>query len=290
MKEKKEDITLSAADQRSKTFFSHGEFNWTKSKAEVWSVFEAKIDAEPASSSLKYHFNFSKLAVAASILVFFSVLGFLRYYSIRIETTAGQHLMAELPDHSKAELNAQSKITYYPYWWRVSRIVKLDGEAFFEVEKGKKFTVISSKGTTQVLGTTFNIFSRDNVYKVTCVSGSVKVKSGTGSETILKPNSKAEIDASGKINVLTNIETYPEISWKKNIFLFTASPLLQVFSEIERQYGVKIEAPADNFTLYTGNFSKDQKVEDILNYVCPALGLKYIQKSSVEYIIIRENE
>jgi ferric-dicitrate binding protein FerR (iron transport regulator) len=290
VKENKEDITLSAVDKRSKAFFARGEFNWAKSEADVWSALEAKIDALPAGRSLKFNFNFSKLAVAASILVFFSVLGFLRYYSIRIETTVGQHLVAELPDHSKAELNAQSKITYYPYWWRVSRIVKLDGEAFFEVEKGKKFTVISTKGTTQVLGTTFNIFSRDNVYKVTCVSGSVKVKSGTGSETILKPNSKAEIDARGKITVLTNIETYPEISWKKNIFLFTASPLFQVFSEIERQYGVKIEVPTDNLTRYTGNFSKDQKVEDILNYVCSALGLKYIQKSSVEYIIIRENE
>ncbi len=283
-------MNLRAADQRSKAFFARGEFNWTKSEADVWTALEGKIDALPVGRSLKFNFNFSKLAVAASILVFFSILSFLRYYSIRIETTVGQHLMAELPDHSKAELNAQSKITYFPYWWRISRIVKLDGEAFFEVEKGRTFTVISSKGTTQVLGTSFNIFSRDEVYKVTCVSGSVKVKSGTGSETTLKPNSKAEIGADGKINVMTNIETYPEISWKKNIFLFHASPILQVFSEIERQYGVKIESPADNNTLYTGNFSKDQKVEEILNYVCPALGLKYIQKSSVEYIIIRENE
>ncbi len=290
MTEIKEDRILSAVDKRSKAFFTGGEFNWTKSDADVWSVLEVKIDALPVNRSLKFNFNFSKFAVAASILVFFSVLSFLRYYSIRIETTVGQHLVAELPDHSKAELNAQSNIIYYPYWWRISRIVKLDGEAYFEVEKGKNFTVISSKGTTQVLGTTFNIFSRDNVYKVTCVSGSVKIKSGTGSETILKPNSKAEIDADGKIKVLTNIETYPEISWKKNVFLFHASPVFQVFSEIERQYGVKIKAPADNFTLYTGNFSKDQKVEDILNYVCPALGLKYIRKSTVEYIIIRENE
>ncbi|MEI8113020.1 MAG: FecR family protein [Bacteroidia bacterium] len=290
MKENKEHIDHIAVDKRSKTFFADGEFNWTRSEADIWSVLEAKIDALPAGRSRKFNFDLSKLAVAASILVFFSVLGFLRFYSVRIETLTGQHLLAELPDHSKAELNAQSNIIYYPYWWRVSRIVKLDGEAFFEVEKGKKFTVISSKGTTQVLGTTFNIFSRDNVYKVTCVSGSVKVKSGTGSEVILKPNSKAEIDADGKINVLTNIETYPEISWKKNVFLFHASPVLQVFSEIERQYGVKINAPADNFTLYTGNFSKNQKVEEILSYVCPALGLKYIQKSSVEYIIIPENE
>lgn len=281
-------MNLSAVDRESKAFLTGGKFSWTKSNADIWATLESKIDAQPKGRSL--NFNFGKLAVAASILILFSLGSFLRFYSVQIETSVGQHLLAELPDHSKVDLNAQSKITYYPHWWSISRIVRLEGEGFFEVEKGNKFTVISSIGTTQVLGTSFNIYSRDDVYKVTCVTGRVKIKSKIGTEAILKPNSKALIDAEGKINVLTGIETFPEISWKKNIFLFTASPVLQVFSEIERQYGVKIEAPTDNFTLYTGNFSKDQNVEEVLNYVCPALGLKYIRKSGVEYVIIRENE
>lgn len=278
----------SAVDRESKAFFAGGKFSWEKSNADIWATLESKIDAQPKGRSL--NFNFRKLAVAASILILFSLGSFLRFYSIQIETSAGQHLFAELPDQSKVDLNAQSKLTYYPYWWKISRIVRLEGEGFFEVEKGNKFTVVSPKGTTQVLGTSFNILAREDVYNVTCVTGSVKVKSKIGSEVVLKPNSKAVIEADGNINVLSGIETFPEISWKKNIFLFTASPVLQVFSEIERQYGVKIEAPSDNFTLYTGNFSKDQNVEEVLSYVCPALGLKYIRKSGVEYVIIRENE
>lgn len=290
MKENEEHTDLSAVDKQSKAFFAGGKFNWTKSNADIWATIETKIDAQPLGRSLKINFNLARWAVAASILIIFSVGSFLRFYTIRIESLAGQHLLAELPDHSKVDLNAQSTISYHPYWWKINREVKLEGEAFFEVEKGKKFTVISSKGITQVLGTSFNIFSREDIYKVTCITGSVKVKSKMGFEAILKPNGKAEIQADGKINVSADIETYPEISWKKNIFLFTASPVFQVFSEIERQYGVKIEAPADNFSLYTGNFNKDQNVEEILSYVCPALGLKYIRKSAVEYIIIRENE
>jgi transmembrane sensor len=290
VKEEKEHIDLSAIDKQSKAFFAGGKFNWAKSNVDVWANLESKIDAQPQGRSFRFNFNITKLAVAASILILFSVGSFLRFYSIRIETSAGQHLMAELPDHSKVELNAQSNITYHPYWWKMNRTVQLEGEAYFDVEKGRKFTIVSSRGNTQVLGTSFNIFSREDTYKVTCISGSVKVKSTMGFEAILNPNSKAEIEPDGKINVLTGIAIYPEISWKKNIFLFTASPLLQVFCEIERQYGVKIEAPADKFSLYTGNFSKDQNVEEILNYVCPALGLKYIRKSSVEYVIIRENE
>jgi transmembrane sensor len=290
VKQEKEHIDLNAVDQKSKAFFTGGKFHWEKSTADVWVNLESQIDAQPKGRSLKFNFSLSKWAVAASIVVIFSLGSFLRFYTIKIETPAGQHLLAELPDHSKVNLNAQSSLTYHPYWWKISRTVKLEGEGFFEVEKGRKFTVESAKGITQVMGTSFNIFAREEVYKVTCLTGSVKVKSNTGFEAILKPNSKAEIQANGKINVSANIETYPEISWKKNIFLFTASPVLKVFKEIERQYGVNIETKINDYSLYTGNFTKDQNVEEILEYVCPALGLKYIRKSSGKYLIIQEDE
>jgi ferric-dicitrate binding protein FerR (iron transport regulator) len=288
VKENKENIDRSAVDKQSKAFFTDGTFNWEKSTADIWTNFEAKIDAQPKGRFiiLKY----TKWMVAASILILFSVGSFLRFYTIRVESSAGQHLVAELPDHSKVNLNAQTSISYHPYWWKINRLIELDGEAYFEVEKGKKFTVISTNGITQVLGTSFNIFARDAIYKVTCITGSVKVKSVNGSEAVIKPNGRAEINSQGQVEVFANIETYPEISWKKNIFLFTASPVHLVFAEIERQYGVKIQAPVGNSSLYTGNFSKDQGVEEVLNYVCPALGLKYIRKTAVEYLISYENE
>jgi transmembrane sensor len=290
VKQKKEHINLDAVDRQSKAFFSNGTFHWKKNNAEIWSILEGKIDAQPQGRSLIHNFALNKWAVAASILILLATGSFLRFYSVKVQSPEGQHLVAELPDRSKVDLNAQSTLSFYPFWWRINRIVKLEGEGFFEVQKGKKFTVLSSKGSTQVVGTSFNIFAREEIYKVTCVTGSVKVKSKTGYEAILKPNSKAEIQPGGTIHVLDNIETYPEISWKRNIFLFTATPVIQVFREIERQYGIIIDAQPDNFSLYTGNFTKDQTVEETLSYVCPALGMKYVRKSSGEYLIIREDE
>lgn len=290
MKQKKEHINLDAVDRQSKAFFSGGTFRWEKSQDEIWSILEGKIDAHTRLRSSFLNISLTKWTVAASILILFATGSFLRFYSVNIQTPDGQHLVAELPDQSKVDLNAESTLTYYPFWWKITRIVKLEGEGFFEVQKGKKFTVISSKGSTQVVGTSFNIFAREEIYKVTCVTGIVKVKSKAGFEVVLKPNSKAEIQPGGKINVLENIQTYPEISWKQNIFLFTASPVFQVFREIERQYGVHIESKVDDYSLYTGNFTKDQNVEEILEYVCPALGLKYIRKSVGEYLIIPKDE
>ncbi|HAH25499.1 MAG TPA: iron dicitrate transport regulator FecR [Prolixibacteraceae bacterium] len=290
MKQEKEHIDLTAVDRQSKAFFKGGKFHWQRSEAEVWANLQARMDAQPKGRSLFIDFSPFQWVVAASIVVLFALGSFLRFYSITVETSAGQHFMTELPDHSKVNLNAQSTLTYHPYWWKINRLVQLQGEAYFEVEKGRRFTVVSTKGITQVMGTSFNIYARDEIYKVTCITGSVKVKSPLGIETILQPNSKAEIQPDGKINVQTNIETFPEISWKKNIFLFTASPVLHVFSEIERQYGVKIETRISNSALYSGNFTKDQNVDEILGYICPALGLKYSRISGGKYLITKQDE
>lgn len=290
MKQNREHINPDRIDKHSKDFFAGGKFNWEKSNADVWAAIEERIDSQPKGRLLSVNFSITKWAVAASIVLLIASGSFLRFHSVEIITPAGQHTVAELPDHSKVDLNAQSRLVFYPYWWKVSRLVKLEGEGFFEVQKGKKFNVQSAKGTTQVVGTSFNIYSRDNTYKVTCVTGSVRVRSRAGFEVLLKPNSKAEIQADGKISVLNNIETYSEISWKKNVFLFTASPVFQVFKEIERQYGVHIEASVDDKSLYTGNFTRDQNVEEILEYVCPALGLKYIRKSAGEYLIVQKKD
>ena len=270
---------LTFVDQQSKAFFKGGKFRWKKSEADIWANIEAQLVDQPQGRSMSLNFNLVRWMAAASIVVLFSLGSFLRFYTITIKTLAGQHLEARLPDQSEVKLNAQSSVSYHPYWWFVSRKVNLEGEAFFEVQKGSKFTVESKIGITQVLGTSFNIFAREEIYKVTCITGTVKVRSRMGYEAIIKPNSKAEINKNGEINVLTHIETFPEISWKKNIFLFTATPVHAVFTEIERQYGVTIDTKINNESLYTGNFSKDQNVEEILEYVCPALGLKYVRKS-----------
>lgn len=282
-------INLAAVDQQSKAFFSGGEFVWNRSEAAIWANLETRLVQPSRGRVLTVNFSAVRWAVAASVIAILSLTGFMRFYTVQVESSAGQHLEAALPDGSHINLNAESSVSYHPYWWKVQREVKLSGEAFFEVTKGRKFAVESAKGTTQVLGTSFNIYARADVYNVTCVTGTVKVKSALGYEAIIKPNSKAIVSPNGKINVLTNIETFPEISWRKNIFLFTATPVRKVFREIERQYGVKIDLRTNDESLYTGNFSKQQNVEEILNYVCPALGLKFNRESTGKFVIYRGN-
>ena len=61
--------------------------------------------------------------------------------------------------------------------------------------------------------------------------------------------------------------------------------ITQVFREIERQYAVKIELGVNSHDLYTGNFNRSSKIEDVLSFVCPAAGLKFEKKSDKVYLI-----
>jgi ferric-dicitrate binding protein FerR (iron transport regulator) len=279
---------LKVVEQQSKRFFTGGEFHWEKSKADVWNELEAGL--KPAGRVVSMNVSIVKWAIAAVIVILVGIGSLMRFSSKTTMTVAGQHLAVVLPDGSTVDLNAQSTITYHPYWWRFDRKIEFEGEALFSVEKGKRFRVISNAATTEVLGTRFNIFARENSYKVTCIEGSVKVVSAKGERAILKPNDKATVQSSGAIILQNDIETLPEISWKDYSFFFTSVPLSDVFLEIERQYGVRIDARVDVHALYTGNFSKNQNIEEILGYICPAMGFKFIRQSATTFSVIPDRQ
>ncbi|WP_423126763.1 FecR family protein [Gaoshiqia sp. Z1-71] len=288
MDNKKPHSHLDAVDRHSKNFLAGGSFNWKRSQSDVWVKLESSLDR----FSAKRFFLQTKLklvSVAASLVILLASGLLLRFYSKTIHSPAGSHLIAELPDGSTVEMNAESTLKYYPYWHRVSRILEFEGEGFFQVGSGAKFTVASSSGKTQVMGTSFNILSRE-AYQVTCLTGRVKVISKTKNQVILQPNSKAEIQKDGEIIIENDIQTYPEISWRNQVFIFTATPVGQVFSEIERQYNITILTDLTEMPVYTGNFKKQQHVEEVLEYICPALGLKYTKKSVNLYVVTRDEE
>lgn len=273
-------------DRHSKRFLSGGTFHWKKSQSDIRQDLLQKISERPLARTI----HLSRVwYAAASVILIVGAVSFLRFYSTTVKVPAGIHQIAMLPDGTEVEMNAESRLTYYPLWWPIERKLKFEGEAFFKVQKGKNFKVESSRGTTQVLGTSFNIFSREEVYRVTCITGKVRVSSLPGSQVVLLPNSRAEVLKDGQIEVSHDIDVTPEISWKNNLFLFTATPLRDVFREIERQYAVKIDMQSDTHDLYTGNFNRSLKVEDVLSFVCPTAGLKFEKKSNNLYLVSKDS-
>lgn len=273
-------------------FLNKVEISYSKSKDEIWNQLSNKIE----KTTLKKHNGRNKIitiksriyfSIAATLLLLLGTYSILRYYTTTVNCPAGKHLNVNLPDGSTVTLNSNSTITYYPLWWKFSRKSSLSGEAFFTVKKGINFIVTSPLGNTTVLGTSFNIYSRNDKYKVTCFTGKVRVESVTSKKVILNSNYQAEVIKNGEIKVNKSIQTGNTISWINDMFNFTSVSLTRVFDEIERQYGVTITTNNELNFLYTGFFSKEKPVDEVLNLICKPFGLTFVKKSERNYHIIQ---
>jgi ferric-dicitrate binding protein FerR (iron transport regulator) len=129
------------------------------------------------------------------------------------------------------------------------------------------------------------VYSRSGVYRVACVTGKVQVTSPVGEEVIIGPSYEAEIDPAGKILVTKkdNIET--ATSWKENMFSFTSVSIDKVIEEIERQYNVQIITQIEDRLTYTGFFSRDKHIEEVLDLLCKPFGLTYVKQADGVFLV-----
>ena len=284
---KHSDLNNSAKMQDS-SFFPKVKIPYEKGKQEVWDLLESKITEEAPVKKIVFLNRSVITAIAATVLLLLGSSLVMRFYSKAIVAPKGEHVTALLPDGSMVELNAESTLKYYPYWWMIKREIQFSGEGYFEIEKGSKLEISSSKGKTIVLGTSFNIYARNHQYKVTCLTGKVKVISGSKDEVILTPNYHAELDKDG--NILVNKLDKPEATtqWINKMFKFSSEPLLQVIEEIERQYNIIIKTSGNLDYLYTGYFAKSMHPDQVLNLICKPFGLTFVKKSETEFMIFQK--
>jgi transmembrane sensor len=232
--------------------------------------------------------NFSAWSVAASvaIVITLSLLATARFYTTTINCEAGSQKTATLPDGSSVVLNSASSLSYHPFWWSLDKKAELNGEAFFEGEHVKNFTVTSDKAETTVLGTSFNIYARDNDYRVTCVTGKVKVLAHTTKEeVIIIPNQMVSLNNSGNLTSNLNVDASLSKEWTNNQFIFTQIPLKNVLSEVSRRYGISIEGIENLNQPYTGSFVKQDHIEDVLAIICKPFALDYKKLPSGGFVI-----
>jgi transmembrane sensor len=268
-------------------FFQNLEIPFEKSREEVWSALENRLTEKPSSKTFSINSYRLAFGIAAAVLLIAGVFSLLRFYTTSVYCPPGHHLSYTLPDKSTVEMNADSKMAFRPFWWRFTRQIHFEGEGYFEVEKGRKFDVISEFGRTVVLGTSFNIYSRDNEYKVTCITGKVKVISFNATEAVLDPEYEASVDTEGNIAISREKSVEESHAWINNMFSFTSRPLVQVLNEIERQYDVKITLIGDQDYSYSGYFTKNRPIEETLALVCKPFGLIFVKISEKKYEILQ---
>nr|MBD3623530.1 FecR family protein [Sunxiuqinia sp.] len=269
--------------------FLGAKVEWGENKELIWENNFDRLFQEKKGKTVDFKNRIVKLSFAASFLILVGIGSFGWFYNNMYVAPKGEHLSATLPDGSIVELNAASTLKVYPFRWQVVRSVQFEGEGFFEVQKGKKFTVNSKYGKTSVLGTSFNIFSRDDTYRVLCVTGKVNVSGTKDAPVILNPNEQVILKSGKILNQLENISPENITSWRFNQFIYTAAPFGEVIKEIERQYGISISSNKTLDRTISVSFQKDPDVEKVLSMVCKPLGYTYVKKSESNYLITGDN-
>jgi|AntRauMFilla1563_2_1112583.scaffolds.fasta_scaffold02081_3 ferric-dicitrate binding protein FerR (iron transport regulator) len=262
-------------------------FSYKKSSADVWAEMQIKTNKSPATSPVRKLNQVYYWLSAAVLLIGFSSLGFFAFKTTEVQTLAGERQTLTMPDQSTVELNAGSRLTYYPYRWFFQRKLSLEGEAYFEVEKGSRFEVVSSMGTTAVLGTSFNIYTRQNQYVVYCTSGRVEV-TVEQHQIILQPKTMAQRKGNELIRTEVQEQNLQLLSWRLGKFIYNTTPLQKVIMDMELEYNIQIELDSiiseKNF-LYTGLFSRNMKASDAIEIVCSSFGLNYFTSTEGHFNI-----
>ena len=100
-------------------FFEKVTVPYPITREEAWEVLEAKLQPGTKAKTLKLRSFRVILAAAAVIVLLLGVLAVMRFYTVSVKSEPGMHLACSLPDGSAIELNAASKISYHPMWWKI---------------------------------------------------------------------------------------------------------------------------------------------------------------------------
>lgn len=211
-------------------------------------------------------------SVAASFLVLFGLWQFLGTSETTVATSRGNHSSYTLPDGSVVAMNAESKIIFDKGKFNSKRLLKMEGEAFFSIQKGKTFTIRTERADIKILGTSFNVFARERNFKVSCVTGKIQVTSGSDL-VIITPGQSAEI-VNDKLKKYTDSSIRDISRWQFGEFKYRNKELKAIFKEIERQFNVNFVVPEMEQQYYTGSFN-NKNLNEALDMVCLPMGLTY---------------
>ena len=197
-----------------------------------------------------------------------------------VSTQMGERSQVVLPDGSKVWLNSCSRVEYSAPLLSRERRVKMEGEAYFEVEHDRHAPfVVSTNGlNVRVLGTRFNIRNDDNEHRVTTVllEGAVKAyASGREQASVrLHPAQQLVFDTRTHAMRLTDCPSAERsINWIDGRFCFEHDTFGEIVAELKRYYNVDIRF-MDN-RLRDMRFSGNFRVEDGIYHIMSVLQLTY---------------
>ncbi len=210
-------------------------------------------------TSLKKRTNRSLSYGVAAASVVLGLLSWIIYSQINsdqnleqvFETNYGQTRPVSLPDGSEIILNANSKLSFQAFN-PTQREVWLEGEAFFQIKtilsaedstRKQKFVVHTPELDIEVLGTGFNVYTREEQTQVVLHHGSVRLHLNhpDRSEVLtMQPGEMVIFQPSGNLLTKQPIDTSISNTWRENKLVFDEVSLQEVAKLLRENYGLTL--------------------------------------------------
>ena len=190
------------------------------------------------------------------------------YHMVEVPRGGEYHLT--LSDGAGVWLNAERRLTYPVTFGTSERRVRLEGEAYFEVEPGKgRFVVETGDMNVRVLGTAFNVnaYTNEAATRTTLVHGKVEVLTAKDDlQKILAPGEQAIFDRGSGLLEVKQVNTDLYTRWIKGQFVFRDTPLRDIMRTLARWYEMEYEFtdPELESLCFYGVISRFERVEGLL--------------------------
>ena len=199
---------------------------------------------------------------------------------LTVITHLGERSQVVLPDGTKVWLNSASSVEYVAPFFSRERRVKMDGEAYFEVQHDAQAPfVVSTNGLDiKVLGTRFNIRNDDSDHRITTVLLEGAVTADTREHRCapirLRPAQQLVYDTrKGEMRLTDCTSAEASISWIDGRLHFDRSTFAEIVAELKRYYNVDVHFT--DASLRNERFSGDFHVEDGIYHIMSVLQLTY---------------
>lgn len=233
-----------------------------------------------------------RLAIGFTIIVLFVGIGswyFLQTLSMEKITLANaQRSEFSFSDGSTVFLNSGSMIKFKRNFSDNERKVYLDGEAFFDiVTDGRTFVIETQNASITVVGTAFNVWSRNEETRILVKTGTVELKAKTAQEpkVVLIRGQQSHVSLKHAPTAPEEVTDFAVLGWMQGKIVFENTSLKEVAAELERYYDTTIRL--SDRQLYNRSLTATfdgLSLEDAIKAICISLNIDYQFKHNV-YIL-----
>jgi ferric-dicitrate binding protein FerR (iron transport regulator) len=250
---------------------------WVKMKAKLHSNGGRPV-ASPASKPIR---NFV-WRVAASIIVVVGI-GFFGYRLLNpgkmkpIEVVAQKETKADtLPDGSGVFLNKKTELAYTYDRKKKNHIVKLKGEAYFNIhhDDDKTFIIDAAGVFIRDIGTSFNVkaYPEENTVEVVVEEGKVMFYTENDSGIYLSAKGKGIYNKSTKTFTIEEPEENV-LAYKTRFFSFSDTDLRTAVAALNNVYDKKIVLSENLYNCHLTVSFNNEDIDEIAAIMAETLGL-----------------